>query len=262
MFDIFKKSDENATQDVKTIRHRVLQFIKEQLQKWEGGEGNNIKGIQIFVAPAETEKGMYEGAIHYDDPDQLKDEIQRIADDYSIALPANWQLEIMFTEELPKEAVKASKLDLSLHVSTKKQPQLTKATTAYIRVVFGEAEQTEYTITATSGKVCIGREKKIQTEDGFFRENTIAFPGDKHESNKYVSRQHAHIEWNKEAGAFYLYADEGGLPPRNKIKVRPADGGLIKLQTTQIGHPLEEGDQILLGESALLQFTYLNDNNG
>jgi hypothetical protein len=34
------------------------------------------------------------------------------------------------------------------------------------------------------------------------------------------------------------------------------DGGLIKLQSTQVGHRLEEGDQILLGESALLQFSY------
>jgi hypothetical protein len=34
------------------------------------------------------------------------------------------------------------------------------------------------------------------------------------------------------------------------------DGSLIKLQTAQIGHALKEGDQIMLGESTLLQFTY------
>lgn len=259
MLDLFKKNDENATQDVKTIRHQVLQFIKDQLKKWEGGEGNNIKGIQIFIAPAESEKAVYEGAVYYEDPEQLKEEVQRIADDYSIALPSTWTLDILFTDELPKEATKASQLDLAIYVSTKKQPQLHKATTAYIKVLAGEAEEPQYTITPESGKICIGREKKVQTGDGFMRENTIAFPGSKNESNKYVSRQHAHIEWNKETGNFYLFADEGGLPPRNKVKVRPAIGGLIKLQTTQVGHPLEEGDQILLGESALLQFTYLNE---
>ncbi len=259
MLDIFKKNDEKTTQDVKTIRHQLLQFIKEQLRRWEGGEGNNIKGIQIFIAPDETEKSFYEGAVYYDDIDQLRDEIQRIADDYSIALPDNWTLEAAFVEEFPKEATKAPKLAVAVFVSTKKQPQLSQATTAYIKILAGEAEQQEYTITAAGNKVCIGREKRAQTEDGFMRENTIAFPGDKHQSNKYVSRTHAHIEWNKETGGFYLFADTGGLPPRNKTKVRTADGDLIKLQTTQIGYPLEEGDQILLGDSALLQFTYLNE---
>lgn len=259
MLDLFKKNDEKATQDVKTIRHQLLQFIKDQLRKWEGGEGNNIKGLQIFTAPEESDKGVYEGALYFDAPEQLKEEVQRIADDYSIALPANWELEMLFVDELPKEAVKAENLPVAIYVSTKKQPQLTKATTAYVKVLSGEAEEELYTLTANGGKVCIGRDKKAQTEDGFMRENTIAFPGDKHQSNKYISRQHAHIEWNKEAGAFYLYADVGGLPPRNKTKLRTAGGDLIKLQTTQIGHPLEEGDQILLGESALLKFTYTQE---
>jgi hypothetical protein len=259
MFDLFKQNNTEATQDVKTLRQRILQYIKEQLQRWEGGEGNNIKGMQLFVAVADTERGLYEGALYYHDKDMFQEEIQRIADDYSVDIPDVWTLEISFVDELPKETVKSSDLPLSLYVATKKQPVLSKATTAYIKVLSGEAEKADYTITATGGKVCIGREKKAQTSDGFFRVNDIAFPGEKHESNKYISRNHAHIEWNKETGGFFLYADAGGLPPRNKIKVRTGKGDLIKLQTPEIGHQLEEGDQIVLGESVVLQFTYLND---
>lgn len=259
MFDLFKQNDDHATQDVKMLRHRLLQFMKEQLQRWEGGEGNAIKGMQLFLAPDEADKGLYEGVIYAGDAGRLQDEVQRIVDDYSIELPESWTLETAFVDELPKEGIKASGLPVALFISTRKQPTLTRATSAYIQVLGGVADQPQYTITSTSGKVCIGREKKTQTEDGFMRENTIAFPGELHESNKYVSRQHAHIEWNKESGGFYLYADEGGLPPRNKVKVRTADGHLIKLQSQEIGHQLEEGDQIVLGESALLQFTYLNE---
>jgi hypothetical protein len=51
-----------------------------------------------------------------------------------------------------------------------------------------------------------------------------------------------------------LFADEGGIPPHNKMKVRTQGGIPVKLQTTQIGHRLQEGDQIILGESALLEF--------
>ncbi len=89
------------------------------------------------------------------------------------------------------------------------------------------------------------------------RENTIAFSSSSQDkSNKYISRQHAHIEWNKEVGAFFLYPDEGGVPPRNKIKVQANDGSIIRLQTTKVGHQLAEGDQIVLGEMALLKFSY------
>ena len=61
--------------------------------------------------------------------------------------------------------------------------------------------------------------------DGFYRENTIAFPdSSNNKSNKSVSRQHAHIEWDEDMSAFFLYADEGGVPPSNKIKVKSKNG--------------------------------------
>jgi len=47
----------------------------------------------------------------------------------------------------------------------------------------------------------------------------------------------------------------------NKIKVRAVGGSPVKLQTTEIGHPLQEGDQIIIGESALLEFTYSAEEN-
>lgn len=261
MFDLFKQKDESASPDVKTLRQSLLQFIKDQLKRWEGGEGNNIKGLQLFLAPAAEDKHLYEAALFVDDENKFKDEeVQRIADDYAIELPPSWTLEFLFGDDLPTEAVKAKDLPVALHVSTRKQPVLTTQTTAYIKVVNGEAEKEKYVITATGGKVCIGREKRLQTEEGFMRENTIAFPsGSENKSNKYISRQHAHIEWNKDVGAFFLFADEGGVPPRNKIKIQTESGGIVRLQSTQVGHHLAEGDQIVLGETALLQFSYVDD---
>ena len=156
----------------------------------------------------------------------------------------------------PGEAIKAADVDAALFISTKKKPKVHTGATAIIRVLNGEAEKEVYTITFRRSKINIGREKKAQTADGFYRENFIAFSNDsKNESNRSVSRQHAHIEWDLEAGAFYIYADEGGIPPYNKMKVRTEGGTPVKLQTTQIGHRLQEGDQVILGESALVEFT-------
>lgn len=238
------------------LRHQVLQFIKEQLQRWEGGEGRSIRGVQLFVAPTDADRSMYETVVGAGRPEELKDEVQRIADDYSIELPEDWSFEALFVSELPQGAFRSGTMPLAVYVSHHKQSALTRPTLAYFNVLFGIAEHPRYELKPEMGKICIGREKKVQTMGGFMRENTIAFPGGKHESNNYVSREHAHVEWNQEAAGYYLFADAGGLPPRNKTKVKTTDGDLIKLQTTGVGYQLQEGDQVLLGESALLQFTY------
>ena len=55
MFDLFKDNTQQRPSDVKAVRERILQFLKEQLRKAEGGEGANIKGIQVFIAPLPEE---------------------------------------------------------------------------------------------------------------------------------------------------------------------------------------------------------------
>src|SRR5690242_14522959 len=107
MFDFFKQEKENKSGDVKLLRDALLQFIKEQLKKVEGGEGANIKGLHLFITCAEGEKHLYESAVYFTDPDKFKkEEVQKIADDFAIDLPADWNLEILFTDNPPPEAIK------------------------------------------------------------------------------------------------------------------------------------------------------------
>jgi hypothetical protein len=257
MFDFFKQQKGSTPNDVKSIRDRLLSFIKEQLQKTEGGEGGNIRGLYLFFDCIDAEKHLYEAAVYIEDENRFKEEVQKIADDFAIDLPQNWSIEISFEKDVPQEVIRASGISAALIISTGKKPAAYKTATAYIRVLNGEAEKGEYAISSSSGKTTIGREKKVKTADSFFRINTIAFPAESsNESNRFVSRQHAHIEWDSETGAFLLFADEGGVPPRNKIKVRSADGNIVKLQTIHFGHQLKEGDQIILGDSALLEFSF------
>lgn len=252
MFDFFK----GRPTDIKGIRSSLLVFIKEQLQKAEGGEGANIRGLNLYINCNDEERHLYEAAVYANEEGRFKEEeIQKIADDYAIGLPENWSFEVDFVKEVPAEALQATDVNAALFISTKNKPKVFADVTAYLRVLNGEAEKKVYTIKSTSGKINIGRERQVQTADGFYRENVIAFPdSSSNASNRSVSRQHAHIEWDTESGAFYLYADEGGIPPHNKMKVRIEGGLPVKMQTTEIGHRLHEGDQIILGESALLEF--------
>ncbi len=257
MFDLFKKNENKGSQDVKVLRDTLLRFIKEELQKSEGGEGRHIKGIHLFISANAGERHLYEGAVYWEEKDRFKDEVQRIADDFALDLPENWIMEINFDMDFPTEAIKSNALPLAVFIRTKDHT-LQRSGTAYIRILNGEAEQPEYLVSSDKGKVNIGRENKAQVEQGFFRINQIAFPGGSmNESNKFISRQHAHIEWNNDDQCFSIYADEGGVPPRNKIKIKTVgNDNLIKLQSTHIGHKLEEGDQIILGESAVIEFSY------
>lgn len=250
----------NHPQDVKSIRSKLVQFIKEQFQKAEGGEGGNIQSVFLYIQCKSEELHLFEAAVYANEEGRFKqDEVQKIADDYAIDLPADWSLEINFQDPFPPESIKSTDIHAAIFISSRKKTAL-KETTAFIKVLQGEAEQVLYTLSSSvPGKITIGREKQVQTADGFYRENTIAFPASStSESNRSVSRQHAHIEWDGENGAFCLYADEGGVPPLNKIKVRSTGGQPIKLLTTEYGHQLKNGDQIILGESALLQFTDQN----
>lgn len=259
MFDLFKQKKEERPTDVKGIRDALLLFIKEQLQKAEGGEGGMLRGMQLFLFPTAEEKHLYEAAVYVEEEGRFREEVQKIGDDYAIDLPEGWNLEVAFTETPPPDAVKAKDIEAGLFFSTRKQPTLKALTTAYVRVLNGAAEKEVYTITSTGGKVCIGREQKVQGADGFYRTNNIAFPPGAHDANKYISRQHAHIEWSDDLGGFLLFADEGGVPPRNKVKVRSGDSTPVKLQATNIGHLLQDGDQVILGESALIEFSYQQD---
>lgn len=120
MFDLFK----NKPSDIKGIRASLLQFIKDQLQKAEGGEGSNIKGLCLYITCSDEEKHLYEGAVYADEEDRFKEEeVQKIADDYAIALPENWILEILFVDEAPPEALKAREINAALFISTKKKPK-------------------------------------------------------------------------------------------------------------------------------------------
>jgi hypothetical protein len=254
MLNLFKE----RTVDVKQIRHHLVQFIKEKLQGSEGGEGNNITGIHVFINCADAERHLYEAAVHAHMPGKFeKEEIQRMADDYAIELPASWKFEVVFTETFPPQSYPIKGIAAALYISTPRRNLAPKRTSALIKILNGQAEQESYIVNASNGKINIGRETKVQVQSGFVRLNNIAFVSSgTTDTNQSVSRQHAHIEWEPLTGSFLAFADAGGVPPNNKTKILTAAGQLIKMQAIEVGHRLEEGDQLILGDAAVLSFSY------
>jgi len=251
MLDVFN----SRPGDVKGIRNAIVKLVKEQLQKSEGGEGRNIQGIHLYIFCPLAARQLYQAALYMNIEGRFRNEdIQRVADDYAIDLPADWALEITFIEEAPPGAIKSTLVDCALLMTSAGKPSIYSNGTLIINVVNGQAERETYTLTSAQGKVNIGRENKVKMADGFFRINHIAFLGDdKHKANRSVSRQHAHIEWNAMEGCFYIFADMGGIPPGNKTKISRQNEAAAKMQTMEIGYRLQHGDQVMLGGEAVLE---------
>jgi hypothetical protein len=258
MFKLFK----DPGTDVKKIRHTLLQFIKEKLQKAEGGEGADINGIHLYINCDSPERYLYESAVYASSPDKFRDEIQKVADDYAILLRSSWQCEVAFTNIFPENSYLAPEINTALFISTGKASTAVKRSRAFIRILSGAAEKELYVLTPSKEKINIGREAQAQLSGGFVRKNVIAFTATgSMDTNRSVSRQHGHIEWEPSSGAFLVFADEGGIPPHNKMKIRTAEGISIKMHAIEVGHRLQEGDQVILGDSAVLEFTYSGLDN-
>ncbi|MEO6488447.1 MAG: FHA domain-containing protein [Ferruginibacter sp.] len=254
MFNLFKE----RSHDVKGIRNLILQFIKEKLQRAEGGEGANIKGVYLFINCNDSERYLYEAAVYSNIPGKFKaEEVQKIADDYAIVLSPSWKFEVSFTDKYPAQSYISNEIDAALYISTTSSGFTHKKNQAFIKVLNGQAEREIYKLDSNAGRINIGREARVQASGSYVRKNGIAFTPA--ESNRSVSRQHAHIEWEADSRTFLIFADEGGIPPNNKMKIRTPEGISIKLQAIEIGHRLQEGDQVILGDSAVLEFSYFGD---
>jgi hypothetical protein len=255
MFDFFKNKKGNSL-DVKSLRDVILQAVKSALQQMDGGEGAGMEALTLFAAPLPEERFLYETALYTNDPEKFRAEIQRIADNFALDLPLKWKFDIQFTAELPPGIIWHNDIKIGIAFKSRQVLPVSGALSARLTVLSGIAEQEMYEIGAGTKRINIGREKNVQAADGSFRANAIVFPADVYEGNKYVSRQHAHLEWDEKSICFLLYADEGGVPPANKTKIRTsADEMVHKLNSTEVGYPLRDGDQIILGESVVMEFT-------
>jgi len=246
--------------DVKAVRDMLIRFIKDQLQRFEGGEGGDIHYIQLFIACNKEEQPVYDTAVYKSDEGKFKLEIQRVADDYAIDLPEGWLLGVNFTQELPLEAIRDAGGKAAIIVNTKKVAihGAVSARIAEIKILSGEAQQQVYEVGPASGRVNIGRGVEVRMDDGSVRLNNIAFSEDGDNAvNRFISRRHAHLEWNVDAGCLMIYADEGGIPPGNKTKIKTNNlEKAIKLNATSIGYRLADADQVILGDSAVLEVRY------
>ena len=111
-------------------------------------------------------------------------------------------------------------------------------------VVNGTAERRAYVF--DGGRIDIGRRAHVLDQrQRLIRTNHVAFAEDGPETNHSVSRRHAHIEFDADAGCYRLFDDRSA---HGTSIVR--GGRTIKVPAVR-GTKLESGDEIALGQARL-----------
>jgi len=122
---------------------------------------------------------------------------------------------------------------------------------ARLAVVRGTANQPE--IVLKKVRTNIGRTAEVSRLDGPSRRNDLAFTEDT-EINRTVSREHAHVVYNKTAGEYRLYNDRW-----HKVEGRSKNCGLWiirdglsqEVHRNPRGFKLQAGDDIQLGQAVV-----------
>jgi hypothetical protein len=121
---------------------------------------------------------------------------------------------------------------------------------AKLIVVAGQANAAETTL--SKARTNIGRTVDVYRSEGLIRRNDLAFMEDT-EINRTVSREHAHIVYDKAAGEYRLFndrwykRDQGGTPDCGLRIVR--DGMSQEVHRTARGTKLEHGDEVHFGKA-------------
>lgn len=107
----------------------------------------------------------------------------------------------------------------------------------------------------------IGIGRTPMLDNGRMRVNHIVVDDNENspqfEKNKYVSRNHAHINYREKDG-FRLFVDSGGTSAAFKRTYIQRGENIIKLENTMVPVPLLDGDIIILSKNVYLMFNKEN----
>jgi pSer/pThr/pTyr-binding forkhead associated (FHA) protein len=157
----------------------------------------------------------------------------------------------------------------SLRVAVEVTPGLPKPGESWLRIEPSLAEQTGETakvaklvvregtanvaeVRLDKARVNIGRNVDVFRAEGLFRRNDLAFAEDT-EVNRSVSREHAHIVFDKTAGEYRLFNDRWYPLGSHDCGIWIVRDGLSQeVHRNSRGAKLEPGDEIHFGRAVVL----------
>jgi hypothetical protein len=160
--------------------------------------------------------------------------------------PENLRVDVDATAGLPAK----DEAWLEVEASTQEKPAGEAVPVA--RLVVREGTANTEAVPITKARINIGRVVDVYREHGLYRRNDLAFADDS-EINRTVSREHAHIRYNRAAGEYRIFNDRwharGQTGECGTWIVR--DGMSQEVHRDSRGVKLEPGDEIHLGRAVV-----------
>jgi hypothetical protein len=160
--------------------------------------------------------------------------------------PDNLRVEVDATGGLPPRG------EPWLVVEAAAQPKPDDGASAVGRLVVREGKANVETVPITKARLNIGRVVDVYRDQGLFRRNDLAFE-EENEINQTVSREHAHIRYDRATGEYRLFNDRwharGKTGECGIWIVR--DGMSQEVHRDSRGVKLEPGDEIHFGRAVV-----------
>jgi hypothetical protein len=230
--------------EVAEIRLAILDQVREKSYRLGGKKVFPFNVIHIHVrgiedSRASTFTGKFFRAY-------FEQEVRSSLDRAECRYPEDLRLDVHVRRELPA----AGEQWVWVDVESQERAAPAARRTAKLIVVEGQANAGE--ITLSKARTNIGRAVDVYRSEGLLRRNDLAFTEDT-EINRTVSREHAHIIYDRAAAEYRLFNDRwyqrdaGGAPDCGTWIVR--DGLSQEVHRTARGTKLESGDEIHFGKA-------------
>lgn len=182
--------------------------------------------------------------------DYLNQELRQALERSSYRFPEDLELELKPKAELPTKGEEWITVETESRPHTARDSQTRRS--ARLVVVEGKAAQAEILI--NKARTNIGRGIEVLRSDGPARRNDLAFT-EEDETGRSVSREHAHILFEKKAGECRLFNDRWHKPGR-AAEANPGvwivrDGLSQPVHHNARGALLRHGDEIHLGQAVV-----------
>jgi hypothetical protein len=230
--------------EVAEIRLAILDQVREKSYRLGGKKVFPFNVVHIHVRGIEDSRAStFTGKFFRT---YFEQELRGSLDRNECRYPEDLRVEVHVTRELPAQGEKW----VWVEADSQERPAAAARRTARLVIVQGQANTAE--IALSKARTNIGRTVDVYRSEGLIRRNDLAFAEDT-EINRTVSREHAHIVYDKASGEYRLFndrwykRDEGGTPDCGLRIVR--DGLSQEVHRTARGTKLESGDEVHFGRA-------------
>ena len=230
--------------EIAEIRLAILDQVREKSYRLGGKKVFPFNVVHIHLRGIEDSRAStFTGKFFRT---YFEQELRGSLDRSECRYPEDLRVDVHVARELPAPGEQWVRVE----VDSQDRPAAAARRTAKLIVVAGEANAPE--IGLSKARTNIGRTVDVYRSEGLIRRNDLAFMEDT-EINRTVSREHAHIAYDKAAGEYRLFndrwykRDQGGPADCGLRIVR--DGLSQEVHRTARGTKLEHGDEIHFGKA-------------